>query len=482
MGSVPNNPNGRPLSSRTAGHSLRLPLVSCARVGLRQRLRDHFDRCAPRGYVPGMENERRVTEQIARVGRVLGERRNKGKLLEEIAWPREVEEAFFASGATRLPTIDHAIDREGIGAQVAELAAIEGSIEGDDSIAGWLRATVRSLIDGNELLLAVGTRDFYERSRTLYGGARTAFFGASARNIDLADHLIERLRVHGWDEARDSRAAVITAPELVTRLQIRAAKRRPRLELEIVLDERATAKCVAGMNRVRVRPDATFAPWEVEGLWHHEIETHALTAQNGALQQSASFLRSGGPRTTRTQEGLAVFSELYNRALSIGRLTRLATRVKLVDMAEQGASFLDLYRFLVERGAEPRDAYFDAQRVCRGGLVTGGAPFTKDACYLAGLLEVHAFLSAVIRGGFRDEVELLVSGRICLDDVAVLAELRARGILRRPRYLPRWLSAWETLLPFFAFTSFMDAVDLRPVEAHYHALITVAETARPRAD
>ena len=429
-----------------------------------------------------MENERQVTEQLARIGRVLAGRKNKGKLLEEIAWPREIEETFFASGASRMPIIEYAVDRDAIGAQVAELGRIEASIEGDDTVAEWLRATVRSLIDGNELLLAVGTRDFHVRSRSLYGGARTAFYGASVRNIDLADHLLARLRVHGWDEARDPSSSAISASDLVARLTLRAEKRRPRLDLDIVLDDRATAKCVAGMNRVRVRPDATFAPWEVEGLWHHEIETHALTAQNGALQAGASFLRSGGPRTTRTQEGLAVFSELYNRALSIGRLQRLATRVKLVDLAEQGATFLDLYRFLVEGGAEPRDAYFDAQRVCRGGLVTGGAPFTKDACYLAGLLEVHAFLSAVIRGGFRDEVELLVCGRICLDDVAVLAELRAARILTRPKYLPRWISSWETLLPFFAFTSFMDAVDLRPVEEHYSALIKVAEAARPRRE
>ncbi|MEO5726420.1 MAG: flavohemoglobin expression-modulating QEGLA motif protein [Byssovorax sp.] len=427
-----------------------------------------------------MENERRVSEQLARVARVLGERKNKGKLLEEIAWSREIEEAFFASGATRLPTVEYRIDRDTVAAQVAELGRIEASIEGEDAVATWLRATVRSLIGGNELLLAIGTRDFYRCSRDLYGGARTAFFGASVRNIDLADHLLARLRVHGWDEDRDAGAALITAPELAERLTTRAEKRRPRLDLEIVLDERATAKCVAGMTRIRIRPDATFAPWEVEGLWHHEIETHALTAQNGALQPGASFLRSGGPRTTRTQEGLAVFSELYNRALSIGRLERLATRVKLVDMAEQGASFLDLYRFLIDRGAEPRDAYFDAQRVCRGGLVTGSAPFTKDACYLAGLLEVNAFLSAVIRGGFRDEIELLVSGRICLDDIAALVELRAAGILSRPKYLPRWLSSWETLLPFFAFSSFMDLVDLRPVEEHYRALIKVAEAARPR--
>ena len=227
---------------------------------------------AESAYVPTMENERRVSEQLARVGRVLGERKNKGKLLEEIAWSREIEETFFASGATRLPTVEYRIDRDAVADQVAELGRIEASIEGEDTVATWLRATVRSLIGGNELLLAIGTRDFYLRSRDLYGGARTAFFGASVRNIDLADHLLARLRVHGWDEDRDAGAARITAPELAEHLTIRAGKRRPRLDLEIVLDERATAKCVAGMTRIRIRPDATFAPWEVEGLWHHEMD------------------------------------------------------------------------------------------------------------------------------------------------------------------------------------------------------------------
>ena len=60
-----------------------------------------------------------------------------------------------------------------------------------------------------------------------------------------------------------------------------------------------------------------LARWEAEGLWHHEVEIHALTAQNGAAQSEAPFLSSGGPRTTRTQEGLAVFAELYNRVLTV---------------------------------------------------------------------------------------------------------------------------------------------------------------------
>jgi uncharacterized protein (TIGR02421 family) len=419
--------------------------------------------------------------ELERVAKALDKRRKKVKLLEEIAWPREVEERFFARNAAELPEVTYDVDRDGLDAGARELDELAQSIDGDDPICTWLRGTVDSLADANRLLRAAGTRAFAELSRDLYGGASTRFYGGPLTNRDLAEHLLDRLRVHGWDEATDAEEEVITAEGLRERLLARAARRTPGVELEIVLDERATAKVVAGMKRVRVRPDATFAPWEVDGLWHHEIETHALTAQNGARQTAAPFLRAGGPRTTRTQEGLAVFAELYSRSLSVARLERLAIRVQLVAMAEDGASFLDLYRHLVGRGAAARDAYFDAQRVCRGGLVEGGAPFTKDASYLAGLLEVYAFLTAVTRGGFRDEIEVLVCGRIALDDVAALAALRSHGVLERPHLRPEWLSSWKTLLPFFAFTSFMQGVDLGPVEAHYKKLISAAERARPRA-
>jgi len=128
----------------------------------------------------------------------------------------------------------------------------------------------------------------------------------------------------------------------------------------------------------------------------------------------------------------------------------------------------------------PRDAYLDAQRICRGGVLEGGAPFTKDACYLSGLLHVYAFLNVFVRGGFRDETEMLVAGRLDLDDVAALVKLRALGILARPKHRPRWLRHWDTLLPSFAFSSFMTWIDLSPVEAHFHEAVALAESASPR--
>jgi uncharacterized protein (TIGR02421 family) len=427
-----------------------------------------------------MDEAKRARELIGRVSQALADHKKKGFLLDLIAWPREVEESFFAAGGRKLPEVTYAFDRDGLEAHVEDLGRVAASIDGDEPVAEWLRRVLASKIAENRMLLAAGTPEFSTRSRELYGSARTSFYDGKATNLDLAQHLMDRLSVHGWDEARDAEETPLTAEQFGQALRAHVDKVRPHLDVEIVLDPGCTAKVLAGMKRVRIRPDATFPRWEAEGLWHHEVETHALTAQNGAAQAEAPFLSSGGPRTTRTQEGLAVFSELYNRVLTINRIERLAVRVKLVDMAEQGASFLDLYRYLVERGSSERDAYFDAQRICRGGLVEGGAPFTKDACYLSGLLHVYAFLNVFVRGGFRDETELLVSGRIDLDDITALVKLRALGLLSRPKHRPRWLRNWDTLLPYFAFSSFMTWIDLTPVEAHYHEVIKLAEAAAPR--
>jgi uncharacterized protein (TIGR02421 family) len=427
-----------------------------------------------------MDEATRARELLGRVTSAIGGHKKKRHILDAIRWSHRIEEAFFASGAGRLPEVVYEVDRDGLQAHVADLARVVKTIDGDEPVAAWLRRVLQSKIDENRLLLATGTKEFTDLSCEIYGNARTVLHEGKAKSLDLAHHLLERIKVHGGDDAHDPHEAPLDALSFAQHLSARVDRMHPTFDVEIALDPHCAAKVLAGMRRVRVRPDATFPHWEAEGLFHHEVETHALTAQNGLAQSEAPFLSMGGPRTTRTQEGLAVFSELYHRTLTVHRIERLATRVLLVDMAEGGASFLDLYRYLLERGSSERDAYLDAQRICRGGKVSGGAPFTKDACYLSGLLHVYAFLSVFVRGGFRHETELLVAGRIDLEDVGALVKLRSLGILSRPRYRPRWLKNWDTLLPSFGFLSFMTWIDLAPVEAHYHATIQLAEDASPR--
>src|SRR5262245_42627287 len=46
------------------------------------------------------------------------------RVLEAIAWPRAVEDRFFARGACELPEVDYEVDRASLQARVAELRAL----------------------------------------------------------------------------------------------------------------------------------------------------------------------------------------------------------------------------------------------------------------------------------------------------------------------------------------------------------------------
>lgn len=406
---------------------------------------------------------------LERASAVLDPVSRDAKLLDLIAWPRKVESEFFASGFEKLPSPVYSIDRGQAEKHVDALKSLSKELAGDHVLYRWLRSICESYIASNTMLLAVGTKAFYKHSVAVYGGAATTALDADTSNLDFAEHVARRLGDAPPPLAPESER--MTTDEFIADMARRLAKRTPVLSVEIVPDEHLTAKAICGATRLRVRAGATFDRVEARGLFHHEIETHALTAQNGAAQPRLPFLRGGGPRTTRTQEGLAVFSELYNHALSTDRLRRLVERVRLVGMAEDGATFIDLFRHLVDNGLPEHSAYLDAQRICRGGLVGGGAPFTKDACYLSGLMDVYNFLRVALRSGAGHVPRLLVSGRMALEDIEALDWLRREGVLADPVHLPHWVKRWDELLAYFAFTSFLNEVDLEPIERRHRALL-----------
>jgi uncharacterized protein (TIGR02421 family) len=405
---------------------------------------------------------------LALASRVFEEVANKTRLLDSIQWPRSTEQAFFEKNAEALPAPSYNIDVSAAHANLTALQTLEHKLAGDDPLLEYLRKISSSYAAANRMLLAVGTRQFYELSLDQYGGARSTPLDSDTTNIDLATHLGRRMGrgTRGMGEQETP----VTAEEFCRSLEQKLATHQPDLDVKVVLDNDLSAKVIAGAKRVRVRTGATFSRRESESLFVHEIETHALTAQNGMAQPHLPFLRAGGPRTTRTQEGLAVLAELFDHSLSIERLRRLVERVTMVAMAEDGASFLDVYRHLIDLGFEPREAYLDTTRIFRGGKVEGGAPFTKDAAYLSGLAEVYNFLRASLADGAGLLAEVLVSGRLALEDLDLLLDLRHEGTLEPPRFMPRWLSEWDALLPYFAFTSFLNEIDMPAASRHSEAV------------
>ena len=145
-----------------------------------------------------------------------------------------------------------------------------------------------------------------------------------------------------------------------------------------------SANASASASRIKVRSGARFTARDVAQLLNHEAFIHVLTAVNGRYQTDLPILAIGHPGTTRTQEGLAVFSEFVSGTLELDRFRRLADRVLGVQMVIDGADFVELFRWFSDRSPDPEQAFESTRRIFRGGPVTGGAPFTKDCVYLSG--------------------------------------------------------------------------------------------------
>jgi uncharacterized protein (TIGR02421 family) len=234
-------------------------------------------------------------------------------------------------------------------------------------------------------------------------------------------------------------------------------------EVAVVLDPRLPSKAIAGSKRIRVRDGALFSELDFGQLLHHEAFVHAATLLNGKRQPRVRCLGLGAPRTTRTQEGIAVLAELMTLSIDIVRLRRIALRVRAVKAALDGADFLDVFRGFLEAGQSEEESYKSTQRVFRGGDVRGGVAFTKDCVYLKGLLEVHAFLRVAIRENRPDLARALFAGRLTAGDAVTLAPLFESGLLAGPTYVPPWARDLRTLASAMAYSAFMTRVDLSGV-------------------
>jgi hypothetical protein len=132
-------------------------------------------------------------------------------------------------------------------------------------------------------------------------------------------------------------------------------------------------------------------------------------------------------------------------------------------MVCDGADFVELYRWFLERSPAPEQAFESTRRIFRGAPLTGGAPFTKDCTYLSGFLAVSTFIRAAFLAGRPDVIALLFAGKLDLYAIPALAELRARGLCQPARFVPPWARDPSWVLSHLTLSTFMNGVDLSAV-------------------
>ncbi|TMM31144.1 DUF1704 domain-containing protein [Polaribacter aestuariivivens] len=163
-----------------------------------------------------------------------------------------------------------------------------------------------------------------------------------------------------------------------------------------------------------------------DALIQHEVGTHILTYCNGKRQPLQQMFE-GFEGYDQLQEGLAVIAEYLVGGLTVNRLRLLAGRVIAVQSMVNGATFIETFKNLCKKYSfSERIAYYITMRVYRGGGLT------KDAVYLAGLIDLLQYLK---NGG---NLENLYTGKFNITHTALIEELLYRKVLKKPE-LPRFL-------------------------------------------
>jgi len=399
------------------------------------------------------------------------------RVLRQISWPEEVKAQFFARGAKELPEVTYApFDPQ---PTLDALREARRHIEGEGQVPAWLRRVAASIEEGAHMLAAMGTPAFFEHSSSLYGAPKQPIADEGAAPLDLAlrfEALLESmLHVDLGAPAPACHLATAVADALRKGMEPVLGAEAPVVEIA----DHLSANALAGPRRIRIRRDACFTDKDAEQLLQHEALVHVVTALNGRDQVHLPVLAASHPGTTRIQEGLAVFAEFITGAMELDRFRRLAARVTAIQMAVDGADFLDVYRFFLERTDSADQSFESARRVFRGGVIQGGAPFTKDVVYLDGLMRVHTFLEEAVHAGRADYIRMLFAGKLAISDLPALCELSAAGLCLPPRFLPPWAADLRSLLTHLAYSGFLGAADFVGVRSRYAKMLAAAPCGGP---
>jgi uncharacterized protein (TIGR02421 family) len=415
-------------------------------------------RPVPREYL------RRLSDAIVHAQRPI-------RVLRSINWGPRVHERFFRHGAKELPRPEYPPLGFEPDAKVKELRALKRQIRGRNPLEDLLRKRIDEFVATVQMLAARGTRRFYEISRRIYGDPRDRFPDHNVDNLAIARLWASRPR------ARDEEQ-VFTATEAAERI---AEICGPFLggHVKVAVRSRLTANAASGATHVTLRKGARFSERQVRALSHHEGLWHVLTSMNGYRQPVLTVLAVGLPRYLESQEGGGIVAEYLTGNITDERYIELGERTIAVDMAARGADFLEVYRYLLAR-FPPEKAALMSERVFRGGVVEGGAPFTKDAAYQRGYCRTFNFLRATLERRDLDLVRAFLAGKMSVDDAELVRDLVEEGLCVGPTYLPEWFIDVDRLNAIVTHSVTMNRFSL-PSVSRYYARRRVGRAARTEA-
>ncbi len=391
------------------------------------------------------------------------------RVLTHISWPNRIREKFFADGERELPVVRY--KRFDPAEANERLVFARHAFQFEPDVNQWLQKIAFNIETSARMLAACGTPEFFGFSQQLYGAPKDQLIDDSNTSLALANQVDEAFNEFQNIDLGIQDTRVLGAREVAKAMRVAARQMFGEKAPKVSVVRELSANALAGPTRIRIRSGAQFTDRDVAQLIHHEASIHVGTSLNGIAQTNLGIMAASHPGVTKTQEGLAVFAEFITGSMDLDRFRRLADRVLAIQMAVDGADFLEVYRFFRERIDSREQAFESTRRVFRGGVLTGGAPFTKDIVYLDGLIRVHNCLRTMVAAGRADCLRLLFCGKLDLEDLPVIGRFADQGVCVAPQYLPAWATDIRFLLCYLTYSSFLNRIDLSQVKTHYAQML-----------
>jgi uncharacterized protein (TIGR02421 family) len=403
------------------------------------------------------------------------------RILDAVKWDAGVRHAFFAAGAGVQPPVDtDYYARRPLGFDPVEKRREFQELERDvnrqlgqfSPVGAIMRRMCREYETVVRMLESRGRPEFSRLSQELYGSAGDVFHAGEPTLADFGVMMSEALTNIDRSAVLEPQERGISGEDAVAIVQaaLDRAFHDPEQRVRVILSDGIVADAAAGSDYLKIRRDARFTARDLRLLEVHEGWVHLGTTLNGLSQPVCTFLSKGPPSSTVTQEGLAILIEIMAFASYPARLWRITNRIRAIGMAENGATFLDVFRFFRDQGLDEEESYTSAVRMFRGSLPDQG-PFTKDISYSKGFVLTYNFVQLAVRRGLLDRIPLLFCGKTTLEDMRDLRQLVEEGIVIRPRYVPPMVADLNALTAWMCFSNFLNRLDLERIAADYAAVL-----------
>jgi uncharacterized protein (TIGR02421 family) len=411
---------------------------------------------------------------IRELSKRLIDAQKKIRILDSIKWDDSIKQDFFKNKVKNLPKVDKTYyEGRPLPFDVREkreefrmiLRDAQNQLGQYSPVTRLLKRQCDEFSRATEMLAARGTPTFCEIAMELYGSPDDAFYSGGPRLSELGTLLFDVLTSLDVQLQSETDLKQYTPKQAQEILQNRLSPffdQHPG-KITVLVSDDMIADASAGADCIKLSQKAMFSERELRYLEVHEGWVHIGTTLNGYMQPNCFFLSKGSPSSSVMQEGLAVITEIVTLVSYPGRVRKITNRVIAMDMVVKGANFLDIYHYFISCGLSEDDSYNHTVRIFRGSVPEGG-PFTKDLAYAKGFVLIYNFIRFAISQRRIDAIPLLFVGKLALDDLPLLSDLRDQQLITPPVYLPPAFKDLSALSAWMSFSLFLNKFSLNDIQ------------------